>query len=196
MHQQRARQRDLTGIPAGAMTWARDYFRDLETNVYRGIGVLLRARTGRGKTLLATLMLKQAALHGNSIAYFNAGTDLQFLAAKGGWSEEKRMWKESQIRSAQVLFLDDMDESSAPHWMDGSMAALIRYRQMAMRPTYIAVKQSDEDIAKRYGTSTIDLLSSVGDEIVLDLADTWRPQASIRSREEQQRGLRRPVVFG
>lgn len=171
-----------------------DYLLDHERYVSRGIGVLFAGTIGTGKTLLATLMLKELIKLGYSCFSTTFARTVEAFTATWGNPTEKE-WFARKFMYSQVLLLDDLGRelrigNSLPQ---STFDMILRVRVQDGRPTLLTTNCSLRELETGYGAGILSLLSECS--IIAEFAgEDFRPQASRRTIDEVRRGETRPLI--
>lgn len=157
-------------VPAHVRTSVQTYLDNLASLQRNGVGMILWSeRTGTGKTLLATLLLKEVMAQGYDV-YFTSFRDMidQYTAA---WSSsESRAWFTRRIQNAGHLVIDDIGKENRNriNVVDELFDGTIRHRVAHSRSTTLTsnlnpdptgeARDVDKDFS-RYQSGVLDLLS-------------------------------------
>ena len=173
------------------------YIGNLDRNLRLGTGLYLYGDPGTGKTLLGTLILRQALSKGVS-GHFTTFREMQ-IAYEGGWKDEdKSDWFRAKIRHAGILVIDDPGkEMSGGRSVEFSKTLLddvIRHRTSASLPTIITSNDTPAEFRLRYGGNVASLL----DERMIRIATTggdFRPNMEPYNELEEELGITRPITL-
>lgn len=195
MHYQRLSQRDVVGVPQAALDRVSAYQADAEVYAQMGMGLVLRGIRGGGKTMLATLLLKQLLADGMD-GYFTTFERLLNLHTKGWRDDDAAVWFERRVCSAGVLVVDDMgrENEGRSAVSESAWDHVLRTRVAAQRPTIVTTNKTMEEMTQIYSPNSISLLSGCA-EVIDFLGEDFRAQHLERTRFEIKSGLRRPVVL-
>lgn len=169
-----------------------EFLEDPEPYISRGIGVWLWGPPGTGKTMVATLILKDLIGKGHAgFSASQASTVEAFTAGWGGNTDEKLWFQEKFLRS-RVLLLDELrpgttrlDESTFDH--------ILRTRVHNGRPTIITTNMTPGGLESGYGSSILSLL--VEQSVTVNLTGcNFRGQAHDRVMAEIRAGEKRPIL--
>ncbi len=193
------------------------YIENRDRFIDAGFGMVLHGSRGNGKTLLANLLLKEMVADG--IPCYATTFDDLVEAFAGGWRDpEQERWFNQTVRSARVLYVDDVgreyakdrfgsaklseEERRTKAMADnrpGSMKetlleSVVRHRVGNCLPTFVSTNFTPEQITTGYGGHTMSLLSEKS--ILVEVTGADR-RNKIRLREEQFviDGLSRPIVI-
>jgi DNA replication protein DnaC len=195
MHYQRLARRDVMGVPLDAMERVNAYQEEAEDYAQMGMGLVLRGIRGGGKTMLATLLLKQLLADGMD-GYFTTFERLLSLHTKGWRDDEAAVWFERRVCSAGILVVDDMgrENEGRSAVSESAWDHVLRTRVAAQRPTIVTTNKTMEEMQAIYSPNSISLLSGCS-EVIDFLGEDFRPRHFERTRFERKSGLRRPVVL-
>lgn len=192
-------------VPEEVLLTVQTYLDNLDNLQRNGIGMILWSeRTGTGKTLLATLLLKEILSRGHD-CYFTSFRDMidQYTAA---WSSaESRAWFTRRIQNAGHLVIDDVgkENPNRVNVVDELLDGTIRHRVAHSRSTTLTANLNPDptgetrDVGKdfsRYQSGFLDLLS----ERSLKLEVTgqgFRSQHHDRLLLDSLEGITYPVVI-
>lgn len=168
------------------------YLRRHEDYVSRGIGLLFTGLKGTGKSLLATLVLKELIHLGYSCFSTTYADTVEAFTATWNNDEEKRWFARKFMRS-DILLLDDIGKEWSTRLSQSTFDMILRSRVQDARPTIITTNLTIPELESGYGAAVLSLLSECS--IVLQFSgEDWRPQAYRRSTDEMTRGEVRPLV--
>lgn len=192
-------------VPAEVRRTVQTYLDNMGNLQRNGVGMILWSeRTGTGKTLLATLMLKEIIAQGTD-GYFTSFRDMidQHTAA---WSNaESRAWFTRRIQNAGHLVIDDIGKENpgriniVNELLDGT----IRHRVAHSRPTTLTANLNPDpsgealDAGKdfsRYQSGFLDLLNERSLKVEVTGAG-FRDQVVDRLLMDSLEGIVYPVVI-
>lgn len=170
------------------------YIENAEKMIANGIGIILMGDIGTGKTLLATLILKEMQKAGYSVYSTTfAGMIEQFTA---GWNSdlEKTFFLE-RVRKSEVLLIDDIGKEYKTKNGLGSSTfdMVLRGRVQEGRPTFITTNLDFDDMEEGYGSAILSLLKETSLPMEISGND-FRKTAGERKVQEILLGLTRPIV--
>lgn len=190
---QRLSWSDFTG-PGHLLDPALDYIDHADDYIDRGIGMFIWGPYGTGKTMVASLILKELVKKGYACyATTFSSTVEQFTA---GWNsqEEKQRFAERFMYS-EVLLLDDLGKEfrrqNGLH--QTTFDHILRTRVQAGRPTLLTTNMNSDEIHTGYGRAVLSLLVEQSIEMPLPGAD-FRATANERTVGEARVAERRPIV--
>lgn len=191
-------------VPPEVLAKARDYALNLERNRQLGLGMTLWSdRRGTGKTMLTTLILKEAMAQGRSV-YFST-----FLALIDSYSRTwkdplEASWFRRRVDLADVIALDDMGKESAQTsasigMIDQFVDRILRGRVSNARITFATSNLDPEStqVGKgfdRYQQDVLELLSEVN-EIVEVGGESFRREQQRQKMADFEAGVVYPVVL-
>jgi DNA replication protein DnaC len=159
----------------------------------QGMGLFLWGDMGTGKTMLATLVIKDLIKRGVK-CYAITVEDLIDEFTKGWASDDDKRWYERKIKYSEVLLLDDLGkERNRGSLPQSTFNGLLRSRVQGGRPTLITTNLSIEQVTNTYGTSSMSLLyeQSLAEEF---RGEDQRSEARARKVLLAHAGERRPIV--
>lgn len=210
-----------SGVDAEVLRTAQIYVEGLKEFADTGMGLILWSpRTGTGKTLLATLVLKEAMAQGYS-GHFTSFTEMVNMHTSSWSSKEDRDWFTKRITNIGYLVIDEMGmenpNGTSLDVVDSLLDHVIRTRIANGRPTVMTsnlkpTKSKDAFIDRelkeinkvkrgaelgsdfsRYQQGLIDLLGEAS--IVVEVAGAnYRPIRHEQRLQDAMQGLRYPVV--
>ncbi|AEQ21064.1 DnaC-like DNA replication protein [Rhodococcus phage E3] len=161
--------------------------------ITRGTGMLFTGSVGIGKTLSATLLLKdliKLGYRGYSTTFANM---VEMFTA--GWrsAEDKRQFQKRILR-ADVLLLDDLGREfrNSSKLSETTFDDVLRARTQAGRPTLITTNMDVPELLEGYGSGALSLLSENSFVHHFQGVD-FRPQANQRLLDEIDAGIVRPI---
>lgn len=176
---------------SNALQEALSYIAKLDENIEVGFGlVFLSPQYGNGKTLLATLILKEAIMHGYK-CYMTTFQDM-LSSMKKGWKDPQfEKWYKHKIDSAQVLLIDDVgkelmdSEGFNNDFARQTLDSLIRTRNQQSRPTIITSNFGGDDFQNIYGKAFMSLLSE-SNKVVMVTGQDYRRIAKTRCKGQRR----------
>jgi len=137
--------------------WARDVYL-ANPYVEHGMGFFLWGEMGTGKTMLATLVLKDLIKRGLR-CYSVVAEDLIDEFTKTWQSPEALQWYEERIKTCDVLLLDDLGkERSTLKSRNTFLNNLLRSRVQTGRTTIVTTNLDPDYLGTSYGESSLELL--------------------------------------
>jgi DNA replication protein DnaC len=161
--------------------------------VERGMGMFLWGDFGTGKTMLATLVLKDLIKRGKR-CYAITVEALIDEFTKGWGSDEDKRWYERRVKNAEVLLLDELGKERNR----GALAAstvdnLLRHRVDSGKPTLITTNWDPKYIGIEYGGPALRRIYEkslaqkfVGTDVSSDI--------NARNISEVMNGITRPII--
>jgi len=170
------------------------YLRRHEDFISRGVGLLFTGTAGTGKTLLATLILKELINLGYDCFSTTFARTIESFTATWGDAEEKS-WFARKFMYSDVLLLDDLGKEwrNSSRLPQSTFDMILRSRVQDGRPTLVTTNCTLQELETGYGAAVLSLLSECS--IVLSFSgEDFRPQASRRTIDEISLGETRPLV--
>lgn len=171
------------------------YIEHHERYISRGIGLLFYGPIGTGKTLLATLMLKELIKLGYSgFSTTFAETVDSFTSTWGANNQANRDWFADKFVRSQVLLLDDLGRElrTTNNLPQSTFDRILRRRVSECRPVILTTNSTLTELGKGYGAQVLSLLmeQSIAYEFV---GNDFRPKANARKRAEAEHDQVRPI---
>jgi DNA replication protein DnaC len=169
------------------------YVRKHDDYVDQGLGLLFTGARGVGKTMLATLVLKELMRAGYRCYYATYSSAMEMYTA--GWRDrdDKRRFEERFLHT-RVLLLDDMgrEAKSSNNMQESTFEHIVRNRVQSCRPTILTTNLNYGDLEESYGEAAMSLLTE--QSMVLEMTgDNFRPKSNTRKFDEPESGERRPI---
>lgn len=184
---------DQTKFPAASEAVA-GYLNDPETYVRAGIGMLFVGRSGTGKTLMASLLLKELLARGYD-GYFTRFAKAVDLFMSGWRDPDEKRWFHRRIENSEVLVLDDIGREHKGNMETSShtVEEVIRHRVANARPTIITTNKKPEELQNDYGA--LSLMAVSLEPVVFSESEPFWVQQRERAIAETKSRLTRPIVF-
>jgi DNA replication protein DnaC len=143
---------------------------------------------GCGKTHLAASVANAYAATGQSVLFVVVPDLLDYLRATFSPSSPARFDERfEEVRTAQLLVLDDLGTESASPWAQEKLYQLFNYRYVARLPTVITTSQASEQWDPRLRTRMLDEQRAVH---ILIKAPSYRGSPQRRASRRGQSGRR------
>lgn len=164
------------------------YLKNIDHMWRKGWGLYLFGPNGTGKTMLASIVLKEAAKKGYQI-HFTSLSEVISRYCDGMYDVDARARFEEDILRADFLVLDDIDKayrSSNSDFMDSAYDYLFRTRANRCLPIITTANETREnfiqqaDNGKAFGMSLLSLFS----DTMLDVKVKGRDRRQGRLRQE------------
>lgn len=170
--------------------------------VDEGMGFVFTGDFGTGKTMLATLILKDLIQIGYRCYATSAADTTTNLTA--GWRDKKdrRRYEDIYVNS-QILLLDDVGRDliedrtgeikESGKFKESVLDTILRTRVQFARPTFITTNLEPRGLEEGYGGAVHSLISQ--NSIVVELAgEDFRGQVAKQKLDLIERGERAPIV--
>jgi len=198
LHYQRLSWDDATGVATDVQMVVMDYVANSHANLASGNGLTLWSPDmGTGKTLLATLLVKELLARGHDAFYVQFNEMLDFFTAT--WRDaDERAWFTRKVRNAGVLGVDDMgrENKGRSEMAEAMFDTVIRARGAADRPTIITTNYDPAQMKSGYGANIHSLLSESNVNIEVSGRD-FRPDVRAKVLRDEKDGiLTYPILVG
>lgn len=172
---------DLSGprsVLADVVEYVRDYIANLDYNFENNLGILFCGNNGVGKSMLASLILKEAYVKRYSVNrvlyndYCNAYT--RSWSARG---EEKESLEElfyADYKAVEFLALEEIGKEIRGDSSGKMLEDLLRFREERGLPTIICTNMRHKEIVERYGQSVSSLIQGNCTPIVMSVTEDYR----------------------
>jgi DNA replication protein DnaC len=168
-----------------------DYVAKLDEYVDSGMGLYLWGDMGTGKTLIATLVLKELIKKGYDCYSITFEKTIEQFTKTWGDNEEKELFSKRFIRS-RALLLDDLGKEYRNKLSPTTFDNLLRSRVQEERPTLVTTNMKPSEVQSVYGVGALSMLVEQSIEVPLTGAD-FRPYARTRKQDEIYAGQKRPI---
>lgn len=185
----------------GALGVFDEYISGFRKYIEAGAGLFLQGTNGSGKTLIATLLLKEAMRQGYSGFFLTFADMIEASRVRGYGQEDKQAFFRERIKSSRLLVVDDVGHemrqgysSDIANISKSLIDEVLRFRVGMAYTTIITSNMYEDDLTKAYGKGIYSLLQE--SSLVRTLAD-GDVRADMRARfiDEISRGLVRPIQF-
>lgn len=195
---QRMSWTDAHAVDQSTLAQVFDYLDHADAFMRSGRGLILRSpQRGNGKTLVAALIFKAMLAKGHD-GYFTQFNELLDSNAAGWRDEDERRWFSRRVRNAGVLVIDDVGREYSGRGVElieATLDKVIRARHDDALPTIITTNKTAEEMAQKYQSNVLSLLSGVCRTVDVTGAD-YRPIFMEQQDREDRLGLTRPIVVG
>lgn len=170
---------------------ANDYINNLDRYMKADIGYMLTGANGVGKTLLMSLILKDAICFGYS-SYFIAANDLTAMYTDGWSNEETKERFDRKVKNSKILVIDDVGKEYTNSLTKQTFESLVRHRVQSSLVTMVSSNMTEEQMRATYGQSFVSLIDEgfIKKEV---RAEDYRPQALQTKIDEAKAGIVRRV---
>lgn len=194
----------VRGVPDDLVLVVKEYIAELARNRRAGLGLTLwGTRRGTGKTMLTTLILKEAMTHPRTRVYFTRFYDLIRLYSRTWKDGSMEDWFIRNVEGADVLGIDDIGKESAQStaaigMVDQLLDRMLRGR-IANNRVIIVNSNLDPESDKigagfeRYQQDVLELLSEVNEAIELN-GPSYRKARREQKLADADEGIVYPVV--
>ena len=186
---------DTTHVNTNAQMAVLGYAADSAAMVNHGEGMTLWSKDkGTGKTLLASLLLKDLMARGRD-GHFTQFNEMLETFTSGWRNEEERSWFLRRVRNVEVLVIDDMGRESKgrENITEAMFDTVVRARVAACKPTIITTNYTPEEMRQGYGGNVLSLLTEVNDFVEVPGID-YRPIIKNQRLQDRKDGIARPIV--
>lgn len=155
----------------------------------KGVGLFLQGSYGVGKTMLASLMLKELLKSGNRV-YSTTFTYLMEMMTDGWKDKESQSYYNNKITRIPVLLIDDIGKEFDNRLTKNTFDNIIRSRVQSMKSTIITSNLTMEEIGAKYGEAVYSLLKEACLSLVMPNTEDNRK----KSMEESLSSFFGPIV--
>lgn len=162
--------------------------------VSQGVGLFFPGEIGTGKTMVATLTLKEFVKLGYTCYATTFANTIEMFTA--GWkSREEQRWFQDKFVGSEVVLLDDVGRElrNKSRLSETTFDNILRTRVQYGRPTYITTNLTPEELEEGYGAGVLSLLKENSIYWHFKGGD-FRPKANTRKLAEIANGESRPIV--
>ena len=187
---QRLGWKDYQGDPELVQV-LRKYVEDHEQYIASGEGLFFQGPVGTGKTMLATLVLKDLLKEGYSV-YAKTFSQAIDMFTAGWYDDEERKYFHKKFVASQILLLDDIGREHKTRLSESTFDSILRTRVQEGRPTLITTNMTIDEMESGYGAGILSLLKECSLHHIFTGPD-FRPKVHERKQQEKQAGERRPI---
>lgn len=168
------------------------YFDKIDLLKEQGRGFFIYGSYGTGKTSEAILLLKHVIRTTHYSALFVPFSELVILNSKvmTGWHDLNTEKAIEQIKNIDFLVLDDLAKEFDNERDNGraTLNAILRYRDLWRKPTVYTSNIALDQIAGKYGASTLSIIS--GRSTIIDMVNEfdYRIQRKIQQELSEEEG--------
>lgn len=146
----------------------KEYADNIELNISRGLGLILRGPAGTGKTSMAVSILKEALKKGKGCYMLSMPSLLDTLLTLSKGPSDVYMAYENKIRNIPLLLLDDFGaEYGKSEWVAAKVDDIIIDRYNRMKPIIMTTNYSRDWTTANYSMRVSDRLKGEYLDIVL-----------------------------
>lgn len=166
------------------------FLSDPERYLSRGIGVYLWGPPGTGKTMIATLILKDLIRKGYTGFSATMAAMVEYFTAGWGGNTDEKEWFTDKFLSSQILVLDELRRDN--RLAESTFDHILRTRVHEGRPTIITTNLTPGELENGYGSSVLSLIVQQSIEVNLN-RQNYRGAAHDRVMQEIDRDEMRPI---
>ncbi len=169
------------------------YVENHQKYVPRGIGLTFPGEIGTGKTMLATLTLKELIKLGYKCYSTTFANTIEMFTA-GWYNQEDKKYFQKKFVKSEVLLLDDLGRElrTKSKLSETTFDSILRTRVQEGRPTFITTNMTYDELREGYGSAVLSLLTEKS--IVHEFnGEDFRQVANKRELKELQQGETRPI---
>jgi DNA replication protein DnaC len=137
-----------------------DYAAELEENVNKGVGLMLKGPVGTMKTTFAVAVLRQYIQEGGSGLFMPMVSLLDTIFTLKAKSLEEWASFEHKLKNVKLLLLDDLGAEHTEGWVLTKVDAIITERYNRCLPIIITTNMSTEQLKQTYAERIMDRLRS------------------------------------
>lgn len=170
------------------------YAANFHNAVAEGTGVLFTGTNGTGKTMLATLTLKELIKKGFS-AFSSSFSDAIDRRTESFGDDMAARFFDRKFIHSHALLLDDLGQElhSSSDLARSTLDKILRTRTKNNRPTLLTTNLGHRELGQRYGTAIASLLQHKS--LPIELVDVdFRPQSREAMMKRLISGEVRPIV--
>jgi DNA replication protein DnaC len=185
---------DYEGEP-NPLTIALDYLENHESYVSRGLGLIFLGRFGTGKTMIATLLLKELILLGYP-CYGTTFSSMISMFTSGWKSIEDQRFFQKKLKQSHVLLLDDLGKEfrTKTNLAESVFDDILRSRVQNGFPTFITSNMTPAELEQGYGSAVLSLLREASiSHVFAATSRDFREKAFARNVREIRAGEIRPI---
>lgn len=184
---------DYHGDP-NALTKVQEYVEHAEDLIWNGMGLIFHGPNGIGKTMLATLLLKDLIKLGHR-GYSTTFNDMIEAFTRTWTSESEKEWFAQKFMRIPILLLDDLgkERRNSSKLSETTFDNILRTRVHEGRVTLLTTNMSMAELLNGYGASAFSLLREVSLEIPVKGTD-YRDNVASRKLEDSISKERRPIT--
>ena len=133
------------------------YVKNIDVACNEGLGFLFWGNSGTGKTMLCSIILKEAMKKKYSIKFITMAELLDVVRKKIGDESVEKMYNET-IKEIDFLCIDNLGseyipQKSSNQYVIAEFDTLARYRKRNMLPTLLTTNLNPTDFANTYGVA-------------------------------------------
>ena len=159
--------------------------------VLRGSGLILYGDLGTGKTMVATLLLKQFVRDGYS-CFATTFSEMIEMYTAGWYSDDEKTYFNRKVVDSQVLLLDDL-KKEPNRLQESTFDNVLRTRVQNRRSTIVTTNMTPQGLGEGYGAAALRLLREKAKAVEIH-GDDFSDKANEREDAEKAAGERRPIL--
>lgn len=184
---------DLESVSKKAVAEANEYLVNADYYMARGRGFIFQGDRGTGKTLLASILLKQLLDRGID-GYFTTFNDMIDNFTSGWKDDQQKGWFDARVRNIPLLVVDDIGKEYVGRVAVSQVMIdnIFRSRVNNALPTIITTNLTPEQMADRY-SSALETIAGRS-QVHIFTGPSYRNKQYQEQEEEIKNGLTRPIV--
>lgn len=152
----------------------KEYAKNLDWNLKRGVGLILAGNYGTMKTTMAVAVLRECIAQGHGGLLVPMCSLVDNLFTMRTLNREEWARYETRIRSTPLLVIDDLgSENTDQSWVLSKVDSIITERYNKMLPVIVTTNLSKDELKNTYSARIIDRLRNTSKYLAFD-ADSQR----------------------
>ena len=141
------------------------YCKDLDKNIKRGTGLILKGPVGTMKTTLAVAVLQEALLRGYQVRKILMQSLLDEIFTLKARNTEEWLKFEKMLREARLLVVDELGKHQSEGWVMTKFEAIVSERHERRRSTIFVTNLTAQEMRGLYSEGVIDRFNHVNEVI-------------------------------